>query len=85
MAEAAMAEAMAEVVEVVARAGGAVEVSAGTYSRAQKLRNGLRRATRCARRGLINVYERLHPHTGHTWYTIPEEIGFTFTHSYRSA
>ena len=35
MAEAAMAEAMAEVVEVVARAGGAVEESAGTYSRAR--------------------------------------------------
>jgi hypothetical protein len=47
-----------EVERVVARAGGAVEVTAGTNSRAQKLVKWAA-VTRCAHGGLINVCERI--------------------------
>ena len=48
-----------EVERVVARAGGAVEVTAGTNSRAQKLLVKWAAVTRCAHGGLINVCERI--------------------------
>jgi len=48
-----------EVERVVAGGGGAVEVTAGTNSRAQKLLVKWAAVTRCAHGGLINVCERI--------------------------